>query len=208
MAAPVPSASPPRNVHIFWDSNNILAGAENYAKAHNLPNYPHLRIDFRNMVDLVANGRQMGKSWLVGSVPPPTDAVWQRARDLGFDLEVAERTVSGKEGKLDETLREKMLQAHFDYPVGTVALLSGDGAGHLNQQGFFANLKRLHSFGWKIEVFSWDDQTNRQMRTWVKENGTYVALDEFYESITFLAEDRDRRVPARYAAPLPKLRRL
>lgn len=196
------------DVHVFWDSNNILGGAWNYARKIGAPSYPHLRMYFRNVVELVANGRKMGKSWVVGSVPPATDDVWLRVKQLGFSLDVAERTVSGKEGKLDETLREKMLQMHFDYPVGTIALLSGDGAGHYDQQGFFANLKRLHSFGWAVELFSWDDQVNKQMKNWVLANGTYVALDEFFESVTFVEADRSAGVASRYPMALPKLRRL
>ena len=44
------------------------------------------------------------------------------------------------------------------------------------------------------------------MLRWVEGKGIFVALDDFYEEITFLKEERqptaDYRVPARYAKPI------
>ena len=77
-----------------------------------------------------------------------------------------------------------------------------------------------------VEVLSWQHCINQRMLRWVEANGIFVALDDFYEEITFLEEDRqpttpttpttadyrvptqDRkptaeyRVPARYAKPI------
>lgn len=52
--------------------------------------------------------------------------------------------------------------------------------------GFQADLERMFSRGWKIEVISWRHSCNNRMRTWAERNGKFIALDDFYESVTFL----------------------
>ena len=47
-------------------------------------------------------------------------------------------------------------------------------------------LERMHKRGWRIEVLSWRHSCNRRMREWAEQNGKFVALDDFYESVTFL----------------------
>ena len=65
-------------------------------------------------------------------------------------------------------------------------LLTGDGSGFIDGVGFHADLERMHGRGWRIEVLSWRHSCNRRMREWAEQNGRFVALDDFYESITFL----------------------
>ena len=40
--------------------------------------------------------------------------------------------------------------------------------------------------GWRVEVLSWPHSCNFRMREWVEQNGVFVPLDDFYDSITFL----------------------
>ena len=40
--------------------------------------------------------------------------------------------------------------------------------------------------GWHIEVLSWRHSCNRRMREWTEENGKFIALGDFYDSVTFL----------------------
>ena len=83
-----------------------------------------------------------------------------------------------------------MLATDYDFPMkGTIALLSGDGAGWERGEGFFANLKRLRGREWEIELFSWESQVSRAMKTWAEQNGKYVPLDHWYAYITFVKED-------------------
>ena len=37
-----------------------------------------------------------------------------------------------------------------------------------------------------MEVLSWRHSGSRRMREWAEENGVFVALDDFYQSVTFL----------------------
>lgn len=194
------------DVHIFWDGNNILGGAERAAEEQfGEPGFPRVRVYFRNLVDLIAKGRPVAQGWVAGNIPPPEDEVWAYLRGLGMETLLSRRTDDGKEGLMDDTLREKMLMADFDYPEkGVIALLTSDGAGHYQGLGFFANLKRLHARGWGVELYAWDCQVNKAMREWVKANGRYTALEDFYHSITFLVPDKGGN-GARIVRPLPRL---
>jgi hypothetical protein len=125
----------------------------------------------------------------VGSVPPPTDAIWGHIERLtGKKPELYERgAASGKEQAVDQALQTRMLRLGYDYnPPETIVLLSGDGSGFEEGIGFFADIKRLHGIGWKVEVLAWDDHCKRQMREWANEKALYVPLDKFYSSVTFI----------------------
>ena len=54
--------------------------------------------------------------------------------------------------------------------------------------GFHADLGRMRSKGWRMEVLSWRHGCNRRMREWAERHGVFIALDDFYDSITFLEE--------------------
>ena len=57
---------------------------------------------------------------------------------------------------------------------------------------------------WRVEILSWRHSCNQRMRGWAEENGVFVALDDFYESITFLEPSKPgyQLAMARRQAPL------
>ena len=80
-----------------------------------------------------------------------------------------------------------MLRDAFDYngDPGIVVLLTGDGAGFDSGVGFHADLERMYRRNWRIEFISWRHSCNTRMRDWADQNGRFIALDDFYESVTF-----------------------
>ena len=90
-----------------------------------------------------------------------------------------------------------------------MVLLTGDGAGYYDGAGFHAALERLHARGWRVEILSWAHSCNQRMREWAQSNGVFVALDDFYEAITFLEPSRPGHefAPARDPLPLDLSRR-
>ena len=44
--------------------------------------------------------------------------------------------------------------------------------------------------GWNIEVYSWEKTCNRYLKEYAESNGKFIALDDYYYSVTFLKEDR------------------
>jgi NYN domain len=179
-------------VHIVWDNSNIfISGRSVCDKLEYRPN--EFRIYFENLIDLAADNRKVEQVFCVGSVPPPTDSVWGHIqKKTGKKPELYERGAeSGKEQAIDQALQTRMLRLGYDYdPPETLVLLSGDGSGYLEGTGFFADIKRLHRIGWDVEVVAWRDHCKRPMRAWAEENGVFVALDDFYASVTFLNASR------------------
>ena len=73
---------------------------------------------------------------------------------------------------------------------GIAVLLTGDGAGYHEGAGFHSTLERMHTRGWRVEILSWAHSCNQRMRQWAEENGVFVALDDFYEAVTFVEPSR------------------
>lgn len=179
-------------VHIIWDNSNIFVSGR--AVCDKLEYKPGgFRINFKNLIDLAADGRQIEQVFCVGSVPPPTDAVWGHIERLtGKKPELYERgAASGKEQAVDQALQARMLRLGYDYsPPETIVLLSGDGSGFEEGIGFFSDIVRLHRIGWNVEVLSWRDHCKRVMREWAENDALFVPLDDFYSSVTFLEKLR------------------
>lgn len=188
-------------VHIFWDNSNIFIPMRDVSVRRDGPlSGRHLRAQFENLYELARAGRPVEKAVCVGSVPPGLGAVWDRIRRLGVEVELYERgRGSGQEQGVDQCLQVHMLRAGYGIP-GTAVLLTGDGAGYMDGVGFHADLERLADRGWAVEVLSWKIACNRYLRAFAEERGAFVALEDFYDMITFVEGGRHSR-------PLSLLRR-
>lgn len=177
-------------VFIYWDNSNIFISAQQVAieREGEAARY-RMRIDFRNLLNLACAGREIEHATAVGSVPPELRHVWNRLENEGVTVQLLERgTMHGREQGVDQALQTVMLRDGFDYNgnPGIAVMLTGDGAGFDDGVGFHADLERMRRRGWRIEVLSWRHSCNRRMREWAEEHGKFIALDDFYESITFL----------------------
>lgn len=119
-------------------------------------------------------------------------------------------------GRGEQDIPDRLLQLEmlkdaliFNGDPGIVVLLTGDGAGYFEGAGFHTALELMHKKGWRIEILSWAHACNQRMRRWAQENGVFVALDDFYQAVTFLTPSRPGHelAPSRYAAPLDLSRR-
>ena len=177
-------------VFIYWDNSNIFISARGVAVEREGATARHrVRVDFRNLLMLARAGREIERAIAVGSVPPELRHVWNRMENEGVTVELLERgAIEGREQGVDQTLQTAMLRDALDYngDPGIAVLLTGDGSGFVDGVGFHADLERMHRRGWRIEVLSWRHSCNRRMREWAEQSGTFVALDDFYENITFL----------------------
>ena len=195
-------------VFIYWDNSNIFISAQQVAADNEGEEArSRARIHFPNLMELAHGGREIQRAIAVGSVPPELRHVWNRIENEGVTAQLQERgALHGREVGVDPALQTAMLRDTVDYNgvPGIVVLLTGDGAGFDDGVGFHADLERMHRRGWRIEVLSWRHSCNRRMREWAEENGKFIALDDFYESITFLESPAPGRPIAdpRYAVPL------
>lgn len=135
------------------------------------------RYDFGRLYELVCpSGTPVGRSILIGSKPPPSDSVWELARDQGFEVEVYQRSASG-EKRVDTSIVRYMLEdsyEHMDAARGDVAvLISGD-------QDYVPSIESLKNRGIGTRVVFWNHATNATLRSVADQ---FVALDPHLESI-------------------------
>ena len=200
-------------VFIYWDNSNIFISAQQVARElEGEDARPRMRIDFRNLMELAHAGREIEHALAVGSIPPELRHVWNRLENEGVTVQLLERgATGGGEQGVDQAVQAAMLRDALDYngDPGIVVMLTGDGSGFADGVGFHADLGRMHNRGWRIEVLSWRHSCNRRMREWAEQNGKFIALDDFYDSITFLERPEPGEPIAyrRYAVPIDLAKR-
>ena len=177
-------------VFIYWDNSNIFISAQQVAaeREDEAARY-RVRLHFRHLLELAHTGREIEHAIAVGSIPPELRHVWNRLENEGVTMQLLERgALQGREQGVDQSLQTAMLRDAFDYNgnPGVAVLLTGDGSGFADGVGFHADLQRMRNRGWRVEVLSWRHSCNRRMREWAEEEGIFIALDDFYDSITFL----------------------
>lgn len=197
-----------KKVFIYLDNSNIFISAqESAAEREGESARSRVRIHFRNLLALAHAGRPIERAISVGSIPPELRQVWNRLENEDVEVQLLERgALHGSEQGVDQVLQTIMLRDTVDYNgvPGIAVLLTGDGSGFVDGVGFHADIERMHGRGWDIEVLSWRHSCNRRMREWAEENGKFIALDDFYNSITFLegAWPGQPVADPRYAEPL------
>ena len=202
-----------KKVFIYWDDSNVFISAREAAVEREGEAVRfRVRIHFRNLLELAHARRDVEHATAVGSIPPELRHVWNRLENEGVTVQLLERgAVQGREQGVDQALQTVMLRDGFDYngTPGIAVMLTGDGAGFHDGVGFHADLERMRRRGWDVEVLSWRHGCNRRMREWAEENGKFIALDDFYESVTFLesAAPGQPLAPPRHAVPVDLARR-
>ncbi len=198
------------SVFIYWDNSNIFHEAQRLAEEKGEgPNARYrVRIHFDHMLRLAHADRPLKKALAAGSVPPEMRQLWNRMENRGVEVHLFDRGTPerGEQEMPDRLLQLRMLEDALDYngDSGIVVMLTGDGAGYLEGAGFHSTLERMHKRGWRVEILSWAHSCNQKMREWAEENGAFIALDDFYEAITFMEPSRPgfELTPARDAAEL------
>ncbi len=179
-----------KKVFIYLDNSNIFISAqEAAAEREGEAVRARVRIHFRNLLALAHAGRPIERAIAVGSIPPELRQVWNRLENEDVEVQLLERgALQGSEQGVDQVLQTIMLRDTVDYNgvPGIAVLLTGDGSGFVDGVGFHADIERMYRRCWDIEVLSWRHSCNRRMREWAEENGKFIALDDFYNSITFL----------------------
>ena len=178
------------NVLLFIDNSNIYIAGKDVADKRDGPgSRALLRIEFEHLFELALAGRNLAKAFVVGSIPPEEKAIWNSLEEkTGVKPELYERgSVTGGEQGLDQCLQVHMLRAISDFPEPQIAvLMTGDGSGYDDGVGFHADLERMHSAGWGIEVLSWNDSCKKTLKKWAHENGNFITLDKHYNEITYI----------------------
>ena len=183
-------------VFIYWDNSNIFHEAQRLAEEGEVgPDARYrVRINCDSMLRLAHADRPMRHAVAAGSVPPAMRQLWNRMESMGVEVKLFDRgSPEGPEQDMpDRLLQLRMLEDALDNngDPGIVVLLTGDGAGYLEGAGFHSTLERMHKRGWRVEILSWAHSCNQRMRRWAEGNGVFVALDDFYEAVTYVEPSR------------------
>ncbi len=186
----------PDRAHIYWDNSNIFIGSKFAAQKREAGfAQQNVRIQFDNLLALARGGRPLSAAICVGSVPPELRTVWDRLRELGVTVETYERGAgTGTEQGTDQCLQVHMLRALADVrPPQVAVLLTGDGARYEEGAGFYADLERMATAGWGVEVISWDGACKRAFKEWAGRVGCYIPLEDYYDSVTFIQGGRNSK---------------
>ena len=202
-------------VFVYWDNSNVFHEAQRLTEEREgTPGARYLiRIHFENLLRLAEAGRPLAKAVAAGSIPPEMQHLWNRMENGGVQVRLFDRGEKdrGEQEVPDRWLQLCMLEDGWDNngDPGIVTLLTGDGAGYAEGQGFHRTLERMHKRGWRVEVLSWVNSCNQGMRRWAETNGVFVPLDDHYEAITFREPSRPGHEVAlpRDKAPLDLSRR-
>ena len=184
------------SVFIYWNNSNIFHEAQRLAEERDegADARYRVRIHFDNLLRLAHADRPLAKALAAGSVPPEMRQLWNRMESRSVEVQLFDRGSPdrGEPEMPDRLLQLRMLEDALDYngDPGIAVLLTGDGAGYLEGAGFHSTLERMHKRGWRVEILSWARACNQRMRRWARENGVFVALDDFYGAITFMELSR------------------
>jgi len=184
------------DVFVHWDNSNIFHEAQRLADERNDTSGAsyRVRIHFDNLLRLAHADRPLKLAFAAGSIPPEMQGLWNRMENAGVEIRLCDRGTFARDKQQvpDGWLQQRMMENALRNAgtPGIAVLLTGDGAGCSEGQGFHTTLELLHDKGWAIEVLSWRHSCKRQMREWAEVNGVFVALDDHYDAITFLEPSR------------------
>ena len=95
--------------------------------------------------------RQVCRTALFGSRPPPNDGIWQYAARAGFELHLEDRNINNKEKKIDTGIATLMTKDAYkcgDKKNDVFVLVAGD-------RDFVPPVRTLKSDGFNVEVVFW-----------------------------------------------------
>jgi hypothetical protein len=181
--------------HIFIDNSNMIGGAQRTARTLE-PGAPwqSVRLYHRNFFRLLEHTHDVQTRVLGGSLPPDNDALWDYARDAGYDTSLLHR-IERDNGRLaeqavDEVLHLGIANALLDHdPPQLLVIATGDGNQGEFGTSFDEQVSRALRRGWEVEVWSWQSQLSgrfRGIRTATGATPQIMSLDPHYFSITYI----------------------
>src|SRR5689334_14354095 len=94
---------------IFWDNSNIWLVGRIVCHQREPGDEFAFRIHFSNVLEFAINGRSLDYAFVGGSVPPQSDPLWQRFKNIGIKVDTQERgEASGGEIAVDEMIQLAM----------------------------------------------------------------------------------------------------
>lgn len=171
-------------LHLFIDNSNVYIEGQRVAREafhYDDPLVLRFRISFGGLLEFIRRERKLEEAVLVGSRPPPNDALWQKLRTLGIDARIFDRSIyTRKEKRVDAEMTNAIRDTLEDNPEpGTIALVAGDA-------DYVPTLERCLKKQWTVELYFWDQAASALKQL---EGVTFIDLAAGFEEITFLAKE-------------------
>jgi uncharacterized LabA/DUF88 family protein len=138
----------PKECVVLVDNSNVyIEGKKCSAKRKGMVGDDNSwRIDFGRLLTQLAAGRKIRAAILVGSRPPPNDAVWKMAEQGGFKVITHERDASNKEKAVDTELVAQGTRLIVTTPTPAVLVIaSGD-------RDFLPLVNIAKETAWEVEM--------------------------------------------------------
>lgn len=179
-------------VHIVWDNSNIFWAGKRLCERIE-GSSDAFNIHCEKLLKLAAAGRPIEQVYFVGDEPSPPESFFDKiANQTGRAPEVYRRGVpTGRKQAFYKAIYTKLLMLWYALIAPeTLVLLSGDGSTAHQRISFLSYVKRVYRFGWNVEILSWSDSLDRNLKEWADEHALVVELDPFYAQITYIEGGR------------------
>jgi hypothetical protein len=183
-----------RPVLLFVDNSNIFIEGQKYARDKKGENNYAFRLNFTHFLYLISRGTfDFDEVVWAGSIPPDNDSIWDKLREKNIEPDLIPRSESGENETVDHLIQLKMYRfinrKYKDQP-GTIILCTGDGKGYYNEKGFLYDLEGFIGQGWEFVIYSWTHSCHVKLQEYAETFGKYVPLEGYYNSITFIENER------------------
>ena len=170
------------------DNWNIFLGAQKVAELREQSPTTRfqIRIDFKKLLLLATANRPVCRAITCGSLPPELSRLWDQLSDQGVQVDKYHRHGFGEQQVPDTRLHrmgQDLIESMKSCNLATAVLMTGDGVGFMEGEGFHVTLSNMHEFSWDIEVLSWEGCCNIRMKRWVVQHGLFISVDEHYNSV-------------------------
>jgi len=171
-------------LHLFIDNSNVFIEGQRVAREmfrYDDSLVLRFRVNYGGLLDFVRGDRSLKGTVLVGSRPPPNDALWNRLKSLGIEPRIFDRSIwTGREKRVDAEMTNAIRDCLEDNPEpGTIALVAGDA-------DYVPTLERCIKKKWAIELLFWSQASAELKRlAGVK----FVDLAAAFKTVTFLEKE-------------------
>lgn len=171
-------------LRVFIDNSNVFIEGQRVAREtfkYDDPLVLRFRVSYGGLLDFIRKGRAVAEAVLVGSRPPPNDALWNRLKALGIEPRIFDRSIyTGREKRVDAEMTNAIRDALEDNPEpGVIALVAGDA-------DYVPTLERCIKKKWSIELYFWA-QASAELRELPGVKFADLAMG--FKDITFLEKE-------------------
>jgi hypothetical protein len=188
--------STPTDVVVLIDLSNLILPLRDViaTRTHSYGESINARVHLDNAYRYAYAGRPVRRAVVAAARRPTVDALLPHLERLepAVELLLSEPDPeTNREVTVDSDLIA-VIEELAEQPPATLALVTGDGAGHRSGRGFLTALQRLTARGWAVELLAWGRAMHAEMRRYVDGHprGLVLPLDDVLTAITFIEGGR------------------